>query len=122
MGMGRRTLLALALALPMLAGCDLILPPVPTPTPTTPPAPLGGPPVQCEGVPASACAMFRDSWREDPRIDPHLVDSVVVRCVVVRCDEADGEVRVFVILPDGRRLETTGGAYAEAPAPATEPT
>lgn len=96
----------------LLAGCQLL--------PDATAGPLGGPPVECREVPRDTSS-FRDSWRTDPRIEEADVQLVIVQCVVVRCDELEGEVEVRVTLRSGEVLDAGGGGYTSAlePAPAS---
>lgn len=105
----QRVVLGLAVSL-FAAGCQLL-----------PGSPLDAgdrPPVECRGVPQHPCAGFADSWRDQPEFAVQDVARVIVSCVLARCDESVGEVRVDVVLRDGVVVLASGGAYASAPEPA----
>lgn len=120
----REGLRAAALVVALLtAGCDVTRtivdggPPVPAgPIGPVVADPAGGPPIECRGVPVQQCREMAGD-----RLGRNDVVRVIVTCTRV-CTATDGEVRIDLVMADGRVQPSGGGGYSTAPAvPAPAP-
>ena len=123
--MNRRLLPALLVTL-LASGCGLVLDPGGGPDAQPPvsgeelgpifPAPNGGPPIECRGVPRAQCespGAFEDGVGG---VRVRDVERVIVTCTSPNCDSGGGEFRIDVLLPDGTTQEIGAGGYGSTEA------
>ena len=78
-------------------------------------APNGGPPIECRGIPREHC-VSPGTLVEDADLDFGDVSRVIVSCTSARCDAANGELRIDLLMKGSSTTLNYGhGAYGSAP-------